>query len=336
MRSAVCKAGVSVRAAQAEMDAVTSSLAAEHPDQNHDWGVRLVLLRESLVGGTRPVLLILLATVALVLVIACANIANLQLARAASRRREMAIRSAMGASARDVLRQLLVEGSILAFAGGLLGVVLAKASLGLLAAWSAPGADRVRIDGRVLLFTLAVSAVTGLVFGLVPAFAAAAAALDASSRCLKSRRASCSPASAAAPRACRKQKSSRRSRRPARRSSSTSRSTRSKRSSTELTPFYGADLPGRRRGPGDIAGRAHFARHARRYRREGRGRADRAHRADPRRPRARRRRIFATARSTMPTIGVASAEARRDWSLCTYSLVIFRSSPRKRGPSGPR
>ncbi len=166
------KAGVSLRTAQAEMDSVTAALAIEHPDQNRDWGVRLVPLRESLVGATRPVLMILLATVALVLVIACANIANLQLARAASRPREMAIRSAMGASAADVLRQLLVEGSIFAFAGGLLGVVLARASLGLLGAWSAPGAEHVRIDGRVLLFTLAVSAVTGIVFGLVPARAA--------------------------------------------------------------------------------------------------------------------------------------------------------------------
>ena len=166
------KTGVSLRSAQAEMDAVTAALASEHPDQNRDWGVRLVPLRESLTGGTRPVLLILLATVALVLVIACANIANLQLARAASRRREMAIRSAMGASTADVLRQLLVEGSMLAFAGGLLGVVLAKGSLHLLAAWSAPGAEHVRIDGRVLLFTLGISALTGLVFGLVPARAA--------------------------------------------------------------------------------------------------------------------------------------------------------------------
>ncbi|MEO8189583.1 MAG: ABC transporter permease [Acidobacteriota bacterium] len=166
------KRGVSLRAAQSEMDLLTAALAREHPDHNRNWGVRLLPIRESLVGKVRPVLLLLLATVLLVLAIACANIANLQLARAASRRREFAIRSAIGASAGDVLRQLVLEGAVLSLGGGVLGLLFTRASLGILAAWSAPGAENVRIDARVLFFTLAVSLVTGIVFGLVPARAA--------------------------------------------------------------------------------------------------------------------------------------------------------------------
>ncbi|MDQ2871020.1 MAG: ABC transporter permease, partial [Acidobacteriota bacterium] len=165
-------AGVSIGAAQSEMDAITAALAREHPEFDRDWGVRLLPLRESLVGNARPVLLLLLGTVLLVLVIACANIANLQLARAAARRHEMAIRSAIGASSRDVLRQLIVEGSILSLAGGAAGVLLARGSLRALASWNAPGAEHVAIDARVLLFTLGVSLATGVVFGLVPARAA--------------------------------------------------------------------------------------------------------------------------------------------------------------------
>jgi putative ABC transport system permease protein len=169
------KDGVSMSAAQQEMDALTSALAQQYPADNKDWGVRLVPLQDYFVGKIRPALLILLTTVFLVLIIACANIANLQLARAASRRTEMAIRSAMGAPASAVLRQLMVEGLTLSLLGGLLGLLLAQWSLRLLIAASPkyiPRLEEVGIDGKVLLFTLAIALLTGLVFGLVPAFSA--------------------------------------------------------------------------------------------------------------------------------------------------------------------
>ncbi len=164
--------GVSLSAAQQEMDGLTRSLALQYPEFNKDWGVRLVPLRDALVGRVRPALLILMGTVLLVLVIACANVANLQLARAAGRSREMAIRCAIGASGRDVLRQLLAEGLTLALLGGLLGVALSQACLRLLVTWSSryiPRLAEVGMDGRVLLFAVVVSILTGVLFGLVPA-----------------------------------------------------------------------------------------------------------------------------------------------------------------------
>jgi len=169
------KDGVSLRTAQLEMDGLTNALAQQFPADNKDWGVRLTPLHESMVGKVRPALLILLTTVLMVLIIACANIANLQLARAASRRMEMAVRSAMGAPAKAVLRQLFVEGLTLALLGGLLGLLLAQWGLRLLITLNPkyiPRLDEVGIDGRVLLFTLAVAILTGLIFGLVPALSA--------------------------------------------------------------------------------------------------------------------------------------------------------------------
>lgn len=169
------KNGVSLQAAQKEMDGLTAVLAQQFPSHNKDWGVRLVPLQEFLVGKIRPALLILLTTVLLVLLLACANIANLQLARASTRRTEMAIRSAMGASAPIVLRQLLLEGLTLAVLGGLVGLVLAKWALRLLIALSPsyiPRLDEVTIDGSVLAFTFGIAILTGLVFGLVPAWSA--------------------------------------------------------------------------------------------------------------------------------------------------------------------
>jgi len=169
------KDGVSLRTAQLEMDGLTNALAQQFPADNKDWGVRLTPLHESMVGKVRPALLILLTTVLMVLIIACANIANLQLARAASRRMEMAVRSAMGAPAKAVLRQLFVEGLTLALLGGLLGLLLAQWGLRLLITLNPkyiPRLDEVGIDGRVLLFTLGVAILTGLIFGLVPALSA--------------------------------------------------------------------------------------------------------------------------------------------------------------------
>jgi putative ABC transport system permease protein len=164
--------GVSLSAARREMDGLTRALGVQHPENGKDWGVRVVPLRDHLVGRVRPTLLILLTTTLLVLIIACANIANLQLARAAARRREMAIRSAMGASASAVLRQLLIEGSVLSALGGTFGIVLAQWTLHLLIASSSrsvPRLEEIGIDGRVLLFAVGLSVLTGVIFALVPA-----------------------------------------------------------------------------------------------------------------------------------------------------------------------
>ncbi|HEY7369185.1 MAG TPA: ADOP family duplicated permease, partial [Thermoanaerobaculia bacterium] len=164
--------GISPRDAQRDMDTLTDSLARRYPTFNENWGVRVVPMREHLVGAVRPALAILLATVMLVLAAVCANIANLQLARAAGRRREMAIRGAMGASGWTIVRQLLWEGLCLASLGGMLGVLIAKAGLRVLISWGAgtvPRLEEVGLDGRVLLFALAISLVTGIIFGLVPA-----------------------------------------------------------------------------------------------------------------------------------------------------------------------
>jgi putative ABC transport system permease protein len=169
------KDGVSLQSAQQDMDGVTKALAERYPRSNTGWGTRLVPLQEHFVGKVRPALLILAMSVALVLLLACANIANLELARAAERRREMAIRSAIGARASAVFRQLLIEGLILALLGGLLGLVLAHWSLRLLITWGPkyiPRLDEVGINGSVLLVTLGLSLMTGVIFSLAPALSA--------------------------------------------------------------------------------------------------------------------------------------------------------------------
>ena len=166
--------GVSVAQAQADVDAVSQRLRASYPDafpreaQPH---VQLSLLKEDLVRGARPLFLVLLATVALVLLIACANVANLTLARLLERSRELAIRSALGAGRARLLRQLLTESTIVALAGGVLGLVLAFAARGLLTTFAArltPRAGEVEIDGAVLLFTLVTSVLTGILAGALP------------------------------------------------------------------------------------------------------------------------------------------------------------------------
>ncbi len=167
--------GVSPRAAQAEMSALNGALASQHPEVDKDWSARLVPLREQLAGSLRPALAILLATVLMVLVIACANVASLQLARAAGRRSEMAIRAALGASRQAILCQLLLEGSTLAVLGGALGIVVARFCLRLLVASVPspfPGFVDASLDGRVLAFTVALALTSGVAFGLAPAFAA--------------------------------------------------------------------------------------------------------------------------------------------------------------------
>jgi predicted permease len=166
------KAGVSFEQAKADMDSVARNLAAAYPDTNKNSGIVLVPLKTDVVGSVRGILLVLLGAVSFVLLIACANVANLLLARSTGRTREFAIRSALGAGPGRVMRQLLTESVMLGIAGGVLGLLVAKwGTKAILAALPAtlPRADEIGIDSHVLLFTLGISVLTGIVFGLVPA-----------------------------------------------------------------------------------------------------------------------------------------------------------------------
>ena len=166
------KPGVTLAAAKADMDRIAVDLAAAYPDADKGAGIRVVSLKSDIVSEVQPFLLILLGAVGFVLLIACVNVANLQLSRSTTRAREFAIRAALGASQTRVIRQLLTESILLALAGGALALCLA--SWGTQAALQAlpetlPRAADVGLDGRVLIFTLAASMVAGVLFGLVPA-----------------------------------------------------------------------------------------------------------------------------------------------------------------------
>jgi predicted permease len=167
------KPGVSIAAAQAEMASICNALARQYPFTNASRGAKVVRMKDDMVGYIRPTLLLLAGAVGLVLLMACANVANLLLARATARKRELAIRAALGAGRGRVIRQLLTESVLLSVAGAFAGLLLARWGTGLvLAAAPAflPRSQEIGIDPYVLLFTLAISVVTGVLFGLAPAF----------------------------------------------------------------------------------------------------------------------------------------------------------------------
>jgi putative ABC transport system permease protein len=166
------KAGVDPRAARAEMEAIGRQLTKEYPGQNRDRSIAIVALREDGVAGTRPSLLVLLGAVGFLLMIACTNVANLMLTRTASRREEIALRAALGASRGHLARQFLTEAVIYTLLGAVGGVGLAYGGLAVLLAlgrYAIPRADAIHLNARALVYLLAVALVTGLATGIAPA-----------------------------------------------------------------------------------------------------------------------------------------------------------------------
>lgn len=167
------KPGVTVEVAQAELATISDGLARQYPGTNAGRGAKLVRMKEDVVGYIRPTLLLLVGAVGFVLIIACANVANLLLARSTTRKREFAIRAALGAERKRVVRQLLTESCLLSLSAGMIGLLFAHwgTSLALSATpYSLPRTQEIGLDAGVLFFTLAASILTGVLFGLAPAF----------------------------------------------------------------------------------------------------------------------------------------------------------------------
>ena len=169
------KDGVTKEQAGQELDAIAARIALEHPETNRDWGARVVPVLEVKTRDVKSFLFLLLGAVGFLLLIACVNVANLLLARASSRAKEMAVRTALGASRRRIIGQLLCESLMISLAGSAIGVALAHGGLSLLldsAPLALPRAREISVDGWVLLFSCSLAIVTGIGFGLVPALQA--------------------------------------------------------------------------------------------------------------------------------------------------------------------
>jgi putative ABC transport system permease protein len=169
------KPGVPISQAQADLDTIAGQLASDYPDTNRDWNLRLEPAQGALVGDTRPVLLVLLGAVGLVLLIACANVASLVLARNSVRGREIAIRTALGAGRFRLVRQMLTESVLLAVAGGAAGILFATWGIGILrkvGPESLPRLNEISVNVPVLVFTAAIALLSGILLGLVPAMQA--------------------------------------------------------------------------------------------------------------------------------------------------------------------
>src|SRR4029077_18332661 len=166
------KPGVELQQAKAEMNTISDRLQQLYPDDDKGWGATVLPLHDDMVSDVRTPLLVLLGAVAFVLLIACVNVANLALAKTFSRQKEIAIRTALGATSGRVLRQILTESLLLALAGGALGLTYAQAGVRLIMAFLADKLSpsiEVGLDGKVLFFTAAISITAGILAGVLPA-----------------------------------------------------------------------------------------------------------------------------------------------------------------------